>query len=543
MKQLYTYLFLILLLTPTICVGQSLEVIKPFEKLQYASVLAVYNDYFQKWENPNEQETFPYAVIRVILKGNQHEVLAAKKHLGLYLGEHSAVETTIKDIENTILFLVPCRAGTIMLTCGQDCSPIQVIALNRLESNAVYEGILRYMSCNEKTSSVIPDSTLATWCNIGNDYYYGKNNKPQDYVQAVEWYRKSAEQGNMCAQYNLGLCYEFGRGVVADISEAKIWYHKAANQGDAEAQCQLANYYYSGGNGSDFIDYIEAVKWYRKSASQGNMRAQYKLGLCYECGYGVDKSLSEARFWYQKAADQNFEKAKKKIELYSSLPFPNTPTRVGNLYYKALLDNKHSVEVTTEGFNYTYITIPKKIVYAGNEYDVMKFDVDEFVSCDNLTKLSVEANHPIYDSRENCNAVIETETNTLIAGCKNTVIPNSVTTIGDRAFFHNNRLISIAIPCGVTKIGNEAFCRCYNLTSINLPSGLTNIGDETFRACDALNTIIIPTTVKSIGDYAFFHCDNLKEIYYQGTKKQWNRILKGEGWKEKCPAKVICMVK
>ncbi len=469
MKQLYTYLFLILLLTPTICVGQSLEVIKPFEKLQYASVLAVYNDYFQKWENPNEQETFPYAVIRVILKGNQHEVLAAKKYLGLYLGEHSAVETTIKDIENTILFLVPCHAGTIMLTCGQDCSPIQVIALNRLESNAVYEGILRYMSCNEKTSSVIPDSTLATWCNIGNDYYYGKNNKPQDYVQAVEWYRKSAEQGNM--------------------------------------------------------------------------RAQYNLGLCYECGYGVDKSLSEARFWYQKAADQNFEKAKKKIELYSSLPFPNTPTRVGNLSYKALLDNKHSVEVTTEGFNYTYITIPKKIVYAGNEYDVMKFDVDEFVSCDNLTKLSVEANHPIYDSRENCNAVIETETNTLIAGCKNTVIPNSVTTIGDRAFFHNNRLISIAIPCGVTKIGNEAFCRCYNLTSINLPSGLTNIGDETFRACDALNTIIIPTTVKSIGDYAFFHCDNLKEIYYQGTKKQWNRILKGEGWKDKCPAKVICMVK
>ena len=443
MKHFYSYLFVfVLLFTPIVCVGQSLEVIKPFEKLQYASVLAVYNDYFQKWENPNEQETFPYAVIRVILKGNQHEVLAAKKYLGLYLGEHSAVETTIKDIENTILFLVPCRAGTIMLTCGQDCSPIQVIALNRLESNAVYEGILRYMSCNEKTSSVIPDSTLATWCNIGNDYYYGKNNKPQDYVQAVEWYRKSAEQGNM--------------------------------------------------------------------------RAQYNLGLCYECGYGVDKSLSEARFWYQKAADQNFEKAKKKIELYSSLPFPNTPTRVGNLYYKALLDNKHSVEVTTEGFNYTYITIPKKIVYAGNEYDVMKFDVDEFVSCDNLTKLSVEANHPIYDSRENCNAVIETETNTLIAGCKNTKIPSSV-----------------------TAIGNNAFDCCKGLTSITIPHGVTDIGVRAFWYCRYLESVIIPNSIRKIGFAAFSDCKSLQKIYFNGTKQQWQKIEKGKDWKRDSPAKII----
>ena len=448
MKQLYTYLFLILLLTPTICVGQSLEVIKPFEKLQYASVLAVYNDYFQKWENPNEQETFPYAVIRVILKGNQHEVLAAKKYLGLYLGEHSAVETTIKDIENTILFLVPCRAGTIMLTCGQDCSPIQVIALNRLESNAVYEGILRYMSCNEKTSSVIPDSTLATWCNIGNDYYYGKNNKPQDYVQAAEWYRKSAEQGQCIAQCWLGFCYEFG--------------------------------------------------------------------------LGVDKSFSEAMFWYQKAADQGFEFAKELIKNISSVPFPSSRTRVGNLYYHALGDGS-SVELTSRddqfystNYNLTHVRIPINIEYHGNNYSVKKVRNGVFFNSNTIETITVEEGHPIYDSRENCNAVIETETNTLIAGCKNTKIPSSV-----------------------TAIGNNAFDCCKGLTSITIPHGVTDIGVRAFWYCRYLESVIIPNSIRKIGFAAFSDCKSLQKIYFNGTKQQWQKIEKGKDWKRDSPAKII----
>ncbi|MBQ6209968.1 MAG: leucine-rich repeat protein, partial [Prevotella sp.] len=72
----------------------------------------------------------------------------------------------------------------------------------------------------------------------------------------------------------------------------------------------------------------------------------------------------------------------------------------------------------------------------------------------------------MYDSRNNCNAIIETSTNTLISGCKNTSIPNSVTTIGDGAFHGCSGLTSITIPNSVTTIGDGAFHGCSGLTSI-----------------------------------------------------------------------------
>jgi hypothetical protein len=85
----------------------------------------------------------------------------------------------------------------------------------------------------------------------------------------------------------------------------------------------------------------------------------------------------------------------------------------------------------------------------------------------------VENGNTIYDSRENCNAIIETATNTLIAGCQNTIIPNSVTSIGDRAFSGCSSLTSITIPNSVTSIGDYAFSYCSSLTHITLESSIT----------------------------------------------------------------------
>ena len=82
-----------------------------------------------------------------------------------------------------------------------------------------------------------------------------------------------------------------------------------------------------------------------------------------------------------------------------------------------------------------------------------------------LTEIVVENGNPKYDSRNNCNAIIETESNTLIAGCKSTIIPNSVTTIGDRAFQSCTGLTEITIPNSVTSIGFGAFGGCSGLTS------------------------------------------------------------------------------
>lgn len=115
------------------------------------------------------------------------------------------------------------------------------------------------------------------------------------YGEAVEWYRKAAEQGNAYAQYNLGNCYYYGNGVPQDNTEAAKWYRKSAEQGNADAQYML---------GELADDFEDAVEWYLKAAEQGNADAQYELGGCYRYGHGVQRNLSEAVKWYLKAAER-----------------------------------------------------------------------------------------------------------------------------------------------------------------------------------------------------------------------------------------------
>ena len=89
-----------------------------------------------------------------------------------------------------------------------------------------------------------------------------------------------------------------------------------------------------------------------------------------------------------------------------------------------------------------------------------------FSSCDNLESIKVNENNKVYDSRENCNAIIKKSSNTLIAGCKNTKVPSGVTKIGDDAFYLCFGLTSITIPESVKEIGYRVFSGCDNLTNI-----------------------------------------------------------------------------
>ena len=97
---------------------------------------------------------------------------------------------------------------------------------------------------------------------------------------------------------------------------------------------------------------------------------------------------------------------------------------------------------------------------------VTSIDKSAFYSCSNLTSIIVGSGNTRYDSRDNCNAIIEKSSNTLIAGCKNSTIPNSVTRIGDGAFYECSGLTSITIPNSVTSIGENVFYNCSSLTTI-----------------------------------------------------------------------------
>ncbi|MCR4921599.1 MAG: protein kinase [Bacteroidaceae bacterium] len=137
--------------------------------------------------------------------------------------------------------------------------------------------------------------------NLGDAYHWGKGVE-QDYAEAVKWYRKSAEQGNSVAQFLLGCAYYSGVSIERDYVEAVKWFRKSAEQGDSVAQFLLGWAYYYG-EGVE-RDYVESAKWYRKSAEQGNSDAQYHLGYAYYYGKGVERDYVESAKWYRKSAEQ-----------------------------------------------------------------------------------------------------------------------------------------------------------------------------------------------------------------------------------------------
>lgn len=162
----------------------------------------------------------------------------------------------------------------------------------------------------------------------------------------------------------------------------------------------------------------------------------------------------------------------------------------------------------------------------------------QFDGCSSLSSIQIAADNPKYDSRDNCNAIIETASNTLVLGCKSTVIPNSVSEIGTWAFINCSGLTSVTIPNSVTSIGNNAFYNCSGLTSVTwnaesckdfsseyIPfKKSTNIktfefGNEVkkipaYLCCNlnSLTSVTIPNSVAKVGSYAFSGCSGLTEI-------------------------------
>lgn len=270
------------------------------------------------------------------------------------------------------------------------------------------------------------------------------------------------------------------------------------------------------------------------------------------------------------------------LALFAVMQAQAYDVEIDGIYYN-LNNTTMEAEVTYSGYTYSgSISIPSSITYSDNTYiitrigdyafnyctgltsttipnTVKSIGTDAFSGCSGLTSISVALDNGVYDSRNDCNAIIETSTNSLIIGCQSTIIPDNVISIGDNAFSGYTTLTSIDIPEGVTRIGSRAFMGCTNLSTIYIPNSISGIGeyafyntawynnksdgliyieliaydykgtmpestsieindgttciaDNCFDSCSGLSSISIPNSVTSIGKKAFSGCTGLTSI-------------------------------
>lgn len=215
----------------------------------------------------------------------------------------------------------------------------------------------------------------------------------------------------------------------------------------------------------------------------------------------------------------------------TSITLPNTITHIGEEAFWGCI-------------NLTSITLPTSLISIESgafadcgltsvyiPRNVTSIYRNVFMSCSQLRSIVVDPNNSVYDSRENCNAIIQKEDDILMTGCMNTIVPSSVEQIGPYAFRGCVGLTSLQLPSGLGSIAFDAFSGCTNLNAIEFPSSVWSVGDEAFSGCTSLTSIHLPKRLTSLGENPFVGCSGITSItvdegnYQYDSRNDCNAII------------------
>lgn len=229
---------------------------------------------------------------------------------------------------------------------------------------------------------------------------------------------------------------------------------------------------------------LSGSSWIYGKPENNKLVAEYHYGDDYtEATFNIVSSEFEATYEIEKVKDGSKTGSYYIPSTYHGFPI----ARIGGMAFDST--NMSSINIpdsiTYIGFdafsmcpNLTSLAIPKSVTQIE----------DEIAShCPSLTSITVDPENKFYDSRDNCNAIIHTQTNTLIQGCSSTFIPNTVETIGSHSFNGCSTLASINIPISVKNIEMFAFAGCRELSSIYIPKSVTTMDSSVFLGCDVIS--------------------------------------------------------